>query len=851
MKLIKQLIHTLISIGLLGSFFLYAHLIQNELGSTKNDGTVEIIAEQPNQVIDSIQINGRYVQSSEIIKNQWGFNDAELIPNFSSLSEDNSLVIKSSSSVKTVSFEYFVSENPVIVNIKVGGQLVGTIDTSNGDKYKNLAFFKLPSTLRITKNNQFWYLHLIVIAFGITCFIFNKATWRIKKREIIFLILLLIVQYIFTTITFPRLYRNELVLFNSNFNKIETQQLLISLTILIFFGLFGYKQLRGRVYNAFQRIILFVIYLLVPIFSLFLIENSYSQFSTLSQNSLLNNLIIIGIIYLIVALATSLRLASLIILSASIIIGLSNQILIDNRGAPILFYNFFQITDGLNVASSVTVNINNRILQSIVFSYILFTCFLFIPKLSLPRLLPSQTFYSRHDFKWFYRLSRILLSFVTLITVFPLINQTVVSNANISLNYWRMYITYGQYGLPLSLVSFYEDSKISKPEGYSTSNLEKLLETYSSDTDTITSTTKPNIIFIQNESQSDLSTLQNLSISPDPLLNQHALSDDTVHGTLNVSVYGGGTANTEYEVLTSNAISFLSSNLFPYQQIITQERPSFASYLKDKDYDTVALHPQSGNNYNRQKVYPLLGFTKSYFLDSEPAISELAPLTINRGWPSDQFLFNGIKELYEQKGDTPLFSFVVTMQGHGGYPSTEAIYPREVSINGSTSEYLAETEFLTSLKKTDEAFADLITYFSSYKEPTVIVMYGDHQPSLSQEFYSQFMDESNPASKYSTPFVIWANFDINEREAITISPNYLVPYLMNILSESEYALPRSPYQQFLSDMQLELPIITSWGNLDGNGQQIEDLSTLPLYQTYLQLEYNSAVDKRPLEDLFE
>lgn len=74
------------------------------------------------------------------------------------------------------------------------------------------------------------------------------------------------------------------------------------------------------------------------------------------------------------------------------------------------------------------------------------------------------------------------------------------------------------------------------------------------------------------------------------------------------------------------------------------------------------------------------------------------------------------------------------MQGHGGYPSTESAYPREVRINGSTSEYLAETEFLTSMKKTDEAFADLISFFRSYKEPTIIVMYGDHQPSLSQNF---------------------------------------------------------------------------------------------------------------------
>lgn len=488
-------------------------------------------------------------------------------------------------------------------------------------------------------------------------------------------------------------------------------------------------------------------------------------------------------------------------------------------------------------------------LQSIFFTLFLNTYFLILPKLTLPNFFPKAINKTKFDFKWFKRFIRITIGYLAITLVLPTSIQSLVDNADITLDYWKMQVTYGQYGLPLSLVSFYEDSKISKPEGYSTSNLEQLLETYSSDT--YTSTTKPNIIFIQNESQSDFSTLQNLSISPDPLLNQHALSDNTVHGTLNVSVYGGGTANTEYEVLTSNAISLLSSNLFPYQQIITQERPSFASYLKDKNYDTVALHPQSGNNYNRQKVYPLLGFTKSYFLDSERAISELAPLTIDRGWPSDQFLFNGIKELYEQKGVNPLFSFVVTMQGHGGYLNSEETYPREVSINGSTSEYLAETEFLTSLKKTDEAFADLITYFSSYKEPTVIVMYGDHQPSLSQEFYSQFMDESNPASKYSTPFVIWANFDIKEREDITISPNYLVPYLMSILSESEYALPRSPYQQFVSDMQLELPIITSWGNLDGNGQQIEDLSTLSLYQTYLQLEYNSAVDKRPLEDLFE
>lgn len=850
MKLIKLFFHWIIVILLGCSFIKYIDLIKNELGVANNNGNVRIIAEETQQYIDGIQINGKYNLGEFVVRNDWYTVSQNVVNTFYiSEIENNVMEFNLPTPIQSISFEYRVSDEPKIIHIYIDDKLIKTLDTSIGKDSKNLFFLETAHSTKLSSENHFWYIQIIILFMGLIFYTLGNATWRIRFRDIILVLCLIGIQNFLTSKFFPLLYRDELALFNSSFNKAEINLLLTTFTLILYASFIGYRQLNNKLFVACKNLFILFNFASIPIFSLFIIENSYSQFSTLSIENIRYNLLIISILFFIVFLMTNFRFASIFILSISAIIGISNQILITSRGTPLLFYNIFQIKDALNVASSITITLNNRMLQSIFFTLFLNTYFLILPKLTLPNFFPKAINKTKFDFKWFKRFIRITIGYLAITLVLPTSIQSLVDNADITLDYWKMQVTYGQYGLPLSLVSFYEDSKISKPEGYSTSNLEQLLETYSSDT--YTSTTKPNIIFIQNESQSDFSTLQNLSISPDPLLNQHALSDNTVHGTLNVSVYGGGTANTEYEVLTSNAISLLSSNLFPYQQIITQERPSFASYLKDKNYDTVALHPQSGNNYNRQKVYPLLGFTKSYFLDSERAISELAPLTIDRGWPSDQFLFNGIKELYEQKGDNPLFSFVVTMQGHGGYLNSEETYPREVSINGSTSEYLAETEFLTSLKKTDEAFADLITYFSSYKEPTVIVMYGDHQPSLSQEFYSQFMDESNPASKYSTPFVIWANFDIKEREDITISPNYLVPYLMSILSESEYALPRSPYQQFVSDMQLELPIITSWGNLDGNGQQIEDLSTLPLYQTYLQLEYNSAVDKRPLEDLFE
>ncbi|NQI85034.1 sulfatase-like hydrolase/transferase [Streptococcus suis] len=851
MKLIKQLIHWIVVILLSSSFLKYIDLIQNELGITYNNGHVRIVADETQQYIDGVQINGKYVLGEYVVKNDWYIVTQNVVDTFYiSQIEKNVMEFKLPIPIQSLAFEYRVSDEPKKIHIYIDDKLVKTLDTSIGKNSKNLLFIETASSTKLTSENQLWYLHLFILLVGIVVYTLSNSTWRVKRSDLILLIILLSTQYFLISFTFPLLYRDELVLFNSSFNKSETQLLLITFSIIIFASFIGYRQIKNKVFRTCKNLFLITSFTSIPIFSLFIIENSYSQFSTLSTESIRNNLIIISVLYLIFAFMTNLRFASIFILSGSIMIGISNQIMITSRGTPLLFYNLFQIEDGLNVASSVAVTLNNRMLQSLFFTLVLVTYFCFLPKLTFPNLLPSIAFNSKYDFKWPKRISRIIIGYVAFINFVPVTSQIVVNKANIALDYWKMYVTYGQFGLPLSLASFYEDSKITKPDGYSVPKLNEVLEKYSPETEK--QTIRPNIIFIQNESQSDFSSLQGLNMDPDPLSNQHALTDNAVHGTLNVSVFGGGTANTEYEVLTSNAISLLSSNLFPYQQIIMQERPSFASYLKDKNYETVALHPQSGTNYNRNIVYPLLGFNQSYFLDSIPAIDQLATLTTERNWPSDEFLFNGIKKLYSQKGNSSaLFTFVVTMQGHGGYLSTEETYPREVSINGSTSEYLAETEFLTSMKKTDEAFADLITFFSTYKEPTVIVMYGDHQPSLSQEFYAQFMDENNPAAKYSTPFVIWSNFDIKERESTTISPNYLVPYLMDILSESDYALPRSPYQQFLSDMQIEAPIITSWGNIDNNGQQIEDISNLSLYQTYLQLEYNSAVDKRPLTNLYE
>ena len=92
-------------------------------------------------------------------------------------------------------------------------------------------------------------------------------------------------------------------------------------------------------------------------------------------------------------------------------------------------------------------------------------------------------------------------------------------------------------------------------------------------------------------------------------------ADNTVSGYLNVSVCGGNTADTEFEFLTGNTMAFLPSGSIPYQQYIKNETPSLAGYLSSLGYVTYAQHPYYGSGWNRETVYPLLGFQNMNFVD--------------------------------------------------------------------------------------------------------------------------------------------------------------------------------------------------------------------------------------------
>jgi len=338
---------------------------------------------------------------------------------------------------------------------------------------------------------------------------------------------------------------------------------------------------------------------------------------------------------------------------------------------------------------------------------------------------------------------------------------------------------------------------------------------------------KPNVITIMNEAFSDLTVLGDIKTNKGFMPFIRKLDKNTVKGTMYMSSYGGQTANSEFEFLTGSSMAFLPGGSVAYQYQVKDTMGSLATTMEGQGYQgNLVLHPYLSNGYNREKVYPLLGF-KDYL-----SIGDFQNPEVCRSFITDQEDFNKITSEYEkakQNSSAPFFMFNVTIQNHGGYEKDYSNFNQEIKIT-DTSSNPSVNRYLSLIKKTDDAFKNLVSYFKKVKEPTVIVMFGDHQPKLPQEFYNKVMDKENGSAleneqkKHEVPFIIWANYDIKEEEVKAISPNYLSAKLLKVIGGKV-----TPYESFLQDLYTKYPVVTGSVYMDKkyNLFSIDTLDDLP------------------------
>lgn len=215
------------------------------------------------------------------------------------------------------------------------------------------------------------------------------------------------------------------------------------------------------------------------------------------------------------------------------------------------------------------------------------------------------------------------------------------------------------------------------------------------------------------------------------------------------------------------------------------------------------MHPGERTSWQRNLAYPKLGF------DNFKCEEDLdVPVTTEHGYISDATSFEQIIWEFEQKEPgQPLFLFNVTIQNHGSY--TVADYPAEVTVTDYPGQFPKAEQYLTLANKSDEAFQMLVDYFSTYEEPTIILMFGDHQPSVEQEFLDLVynvgddgMSMEEYMRKYEVPYLIWANYDLPQMELPTTSLNFLGQQLLRLAG-----IETTGYGEFLWGVQEILPAI--------------------------------------------
>lgn len=297
-------------------------------------------------------------------------------------------------------------------------------------------------------------------------------------------------------------------------------------------------------------------------------------------------------------------------------------------------------------------------------------------------------------------------------------------------------------GAPLNFLLSLQNMRIREPNGYSFAAAEEILSQYSVvDNKVITfEDESPSVIVIMNESFSDLSVLGTFESEP-YLPYYDALDQYVIRGYTYASVFGGGTCNSEFEFLTGNSMANFNDGIYPYQQLFLGNTFNLARLFSQLGYETVAMHPYPEKNWNRKSIYQQLGFQDFLSIEDMENVKNI------RWCASDAYNYEQIIDSYENRSG-PLFLFNVTMQNHGGYNETATLGMIEpIYIEEQYQQYYDVVTYLTLIRESDRAFADLINYFSQQEDPVIVCMFGDHQPALNEKFYEALMGSEYEAEK--------------------------------------------------------------------------------------------------------
>lgn len=356
---------------------------------------------------------------------------------------------------------------------------------------------------------------------------------------------------------------------------------------------------------------------------------------------------------------------------------------------------------------------------------------------------------------------------------------------------------YEDYGLPYCFSASLFNTGMTQPEEYSEELIAKINQNNTLRKEESERAELPNIIIIQLESFFDPSEVEFFTTSKDPIPTFRKLMQQYSSGYFKVPSIGAGTANTEFEVLTGMNLRYFGPGEYPYKTILKErETESVATALKALGYGAHALHNNGGNFYSRADVFNNMGFdsyTSKEFM--------YIPNYTENGWAKDEVLTEHILNALDSTTQQDLV-FGITVQGHGDYPEEQVIENPEISVYGmdDPGKKNAWEYYVNHLYETDQFIADLISELEKRGEPTVLVLYGDHLPTMGLE-----AKDLKNRYLYNTNYAMWDNIGLEKIDrhipSYQISAEILERVGIHSGTIFNYHQERRETQDYMSDLE--------------------------------------------------
>lgn len=416
---------------------------------------------------------------------------------------------------------------------------------------------------------------------------------------------------------------------------------------------------------------------------------------------------------------------------------------------------------------------------------------------------------------------------------------------------WAWQETYYKYGYLAGTVeaTTLMSDPIVKPENYSDQAAQDAAALVQGTYATAeTAREYPDIVLILSESFYDFDLVTDLQADAEIMPVTKNLENAVYGHTVSPHV-GGGTNNSEYEMLSSNSMTLMPS-ITPFNWLNLYGANSLVSYTKSLGYTTMAAHPYTNSNYRRDSAWRALGFDETYFQDDFPTKEYYG----NRPYQTDSASYKDFETLYEaMPADQPRFAFLVSIQSHGDYDMNDASLDtvHAATDYGEYDELM--DEYLSCMQKSDAAVAELMEYFTNLYEETgrkvVVALAGDHAPSFVDHVADKSIAPQNELQilERSTPFFIWANYPLENTELAVSNTDPLNRMDMVMLAPTiaqQAGLPLSTFYQYLLEMKDVTPVITGANDyMTPDGHTAEFGTNPDLDQWvygYLNLEYNNV-----------